>query len=332
MTGPGYPAMTLTTLPPVLARLQQFIVLTWLLAALLWLTWTGNQGRWGLALGGLAVLAGGHAVVLALECVWMRWCNRRDSVPAASAADLLVAWWGEVFSAVRVFGWQQPFRSATWSDRTHGRPGQRGVVLVHGFVCNRGLWNRWYPKLSEAGIPCVGVNLEPVFGDIDDYTAAIDAAVGTLQARTGLAPVIVAHSMGGLAVRAWLRSRGGAAAMTRVHQVITIGSPHTGTQLAALGLGPNARQMRRQSPWLCGLAASESPSLLGRFTCVYSNCDNIVFPTSSARLPHARSLQVPRCAHVHLVDHPAVFELVRHSLQPVAAARIGGVQGVPEVV
>ncbi len=316
----------------MLARLQQLIAATWILAVLSWLVWAGGQGRWGLALGGLLVLVGGHAVVLAIEFAWMSWCNRRDVVPAACATDVLAAWWGEAVSAVRVFGWQQPFRSAAWADQTHGRPGQRGVVLVHGFVCNRGLWNRWYPRLGEAGIPHVGVNLEPVFGDIDDYTAAIDAAVDTLQSRTGLAPVIVAHSMGGLAVRAWLRSRGGATAMQRVHRVITIGSPHAGTQLAALGLGPNARQMRRQSPWLRELAAAESPSLLGGFTCVYSNCDNIVFPTSSARLPHARSLQVPRCAHVHLVDHPAVFELVRHSVQPMASARHEGTQGVPEAV
>jgi triacylglycerol lipase len=332
MTGPGHRAMTVTTLVAVLARLQQITVVTWILAVLFWLAWAGGQGRWGLALGGLVVLVGGHAVVLALEFAWMSWCNRRDALPAASATDVIAAWWGEAFSAVRVFGWRQPFRSEAWPDQPHGRPGQRGVVLVHGFVCNRGLWNRWYPKLNEAGIPHVGVNLEPVFGDIDEYTAAIDAAVYTLQARTGLAPVVVAHSMGGLAVRAWLRSRGGAAAMQRVHQVITIGSPHAGTQLAALGLTLNARQMRRHSDWLCGLAAAESPSMLEGFTCVYGNCDNIVFPTSSARLPHARSVQVPRCAHVHLVDHPTVFELVRHSLQPGAALRNERMPGVPEPV
>lgn len=314
----------------MLARLQQFIVITLLLAALSWSAWAGAQGHWGLALAGLVLIAGGHAVFLAVECAWMSWCNHRDTLPPGRAADVIAAWWGEIFSAPRVFGWQQPFRASAWADCLAGRPGQRGVVLVHGFVCNRGLWNRWYPRLTEAGIPFIGVNLEPVFGDIDDYVGTIADAVDRLQARTGMAPVVVAHSMGGLAVRAWLRSQGGPAAMQRVHQVITLGSPHAGTLLAMLGLSSNTRQMRRHSAWLRALGASETPSLLQRFTCVYSNCDNIVFPASSALLPHATGLQVARCAHVHLVDHPAVFERVLQHLQTTSVAYGVVMQRLPD--
>jgi triacylglycerol esterase/lipase EstA (alpha/beta hydrolase family) len=47
---------------------------------------------------------------------------------------------------------------------------------------------------------------------------------------TGLPPVIVAHSMGGLATRAWLRAF---SADARVHRVITLGTPHGGTWLGA---------------------------------------------------------------------------------------------------
>ena len=60
--------------------------------------------------------------------------------------------------------------------------GRRGVLLVHGFVCNRGMWNPWLAAPARAqGVPFVAVNLEPVFGSIDDYVAIIEAAVQRLE-------------------------------------------------------------------------------------------------------------------------------------------------------
>ena len=318
----------------MLARLQQLITLG-LVAA--WIGWVGvnlAQGRpWQAAAGAVLILTG-HALVLALETLVMAWFNRRDALPAATPAQMLTAWWGEACSAPRIFCWQQPFRSRAWPDRPTGRPGQRGMVLVHGFVCNRGLWNRWMPRLEALGIPVVAVNLEPVFGDIDDYGAPIGEAIDVLRASTGLAPLVVAHSMGGLAVRAWLRRHGGPQGLHRVHHVLTLGTPHGGTALACIALSPNTRQMARLGEWLDGLAAKETPALQARFTCAYSNCDNIVFPTSTATLPQALNVPIEACAHVHMVDHPRAFELALECLRsageatpvaaPTAAAAVVG--------
>jgi triacylglycerol lipase len=300
----------------VLARLQQFITLGLIAALVGWVGVHLAQGRPVAAAAGAALLLGGHAVVLAIEAVWMAWANRRDVLPAATPSQMLTAWWGEVRSAPRIFCWAQPFRSRTWPDRLTGRAGQRGVVLVHGFVCNRGLWNRWMPRLEALGIPVVAVNLEPVFGDIDDYGGPIGEAIDALRAATGLAPLVVAHSMGGLAVRAWLRRHGGPDGLHRVHHVLTLGTPHGGTALACLALSPNTRQMARLSDWLEGLSVNEGPALQARFTCAYSNCDNIVFPSSTATLPHARNVPIEACAHVHMVDHPRAFELALEHLAP----------------
>lgn len=293
----------------MLARLQQLITLGLVAALVGWVGVQLAQGRPWQALAGAVLILTGHALVLALETAVMAWFNRRDTLPAATRRQMLTAWWGEVCSAPRIFCWQQPFFSRTWPDRPTGRPGQRGVVLVHGFVCNRGLWNRWMPRLEALGIPVIAVNLEPVFGDIDDYGEPIGAAIDRLQASTGLAPLVVAHSMGGLAVRAWLRRHGGPDGLHRVHHVMTLGTPHAGTVLACVALSPNTRQMARLGGWLEGLGAHESPQMQTRFTCVYSNCDNIVFPTSTATLPRAHNVAIEACAHVHMVDHPRAFEL-----------------------
>eukprot|EP01035_Chromulina_nebulosa_P009829 gene9830-13259_t len=56
-----------------------------------------------------------------------------------------------------------------------------------------------------------------------------------------LAPVLLCHSMGGLAVRAWLRAH---QADGRVHRVLTLGTPHGGTWLGRFSHAPPWRQMR----------------------------------------------------------------------------------------
>jgi len=74
-----------------------------------------------------------------------------------------------------------------------------------------------------------------VFASIDDYIPQIERAVHRIETATGLAPVIVAHSMGGLVARAWLRSRAAhkrSDGTDEAARLITLGTPHRGTWLA----------------------------------------------------------------------------------------------------
>jgi triacylglycerol lipase len=164
-------------------------------------------------------------------------------------------------------------------------------------------------------VPFVAVNLEPVFGAVDDYVPILEAAVNRLERATGLAPFIVAHSMGGLAVRAWMAS----CPSPRVAHVVTIGTPHRGTWLARFSLSANGLQMRQNSAWLQALTANDGLGF-ARFTCFYSHCDNIVFPTSTATLPGADNRHVPGSAHVHLAFQEAVVSEVLHLLESSAQA------------
>jgi predicted alpha/beta hydrolase family esterase len=279
----------------MVARLQQCIVFAWLLAAA---AWTGSWAPHapGVALGGLLTLSLAHAAFLALEFIASYHVSRRDPLGRASAMQCARAWIAESWTALRVFCWQQPFRSRAVPDHLPMSSGRRGVVLVHGFLCNRGFWNPWLLELGARGHAFIAVDLEPVFGSIDRYVTALDEAISRVTAATGRPPVVVCHSMGGLAARAWLRS----ADMARVHRIITIGTPHRGTWLARFGHTVNGRQMRIDGEWMrqmesaCG-SAPEVP-----FTCWYSNCDNIVFPTSSATLPGADNRLAPGRGHVEM--------------------------------
>ena len=296
----------------MLARLQQLTTLTLLAAALFAAWWFGRQGAWGWAVAVSLVIVFGYAAFLAAEFVLVARVHRDDPAPRASVWQLLRAFAGELVTAPLVFYWRQPFRSRAVPDHLPADArGRRGVLLVHGFVCNRGLWNPWLRRLRARGTPVIAVDLEPVFGTIDAYLGRIDTAVQTLEQLTGQPPLIVAHSMGGLASRLWLAQPGH---LARAARVVTIGTPHAGTWLARLALSPNGTQMRQKGPWLAALLARETPAHHARFTCFYSHCDNIVFPASTATLPGADNRHLPGVAHVHMAFRPEVFAEVERLL------------------
>ena len=303
----------------MLARLQQALTLGALALATLWAVLFWRAGHAGWALMGAALILGGYALVLGLEFMLLRLAHGNDPTPRASALQLLQAWCGEVLSAPTVFCWRQPFRSQRWPDVLPADArGRRGVLLVHGFVCNRGLWNAWLRRLHVQQVPVIAVNLEPVFGSIDDYIALLENAVQRLESATGLPPIIVAHSMGGLALRRWWAEQ---ADETRVHRAITIATPHHGTWLARFAMTCNARQMQQISRWLLTLAAREPASRASHFTCFYGHCDNIVFPAATATLPGADNRHLPGVAHVHMADCPEPFAELQRWLKPLEGSR-----------
>lgn len=301
----------------MLARLQQLIVATLLGVTFAAVAIGASVGLPWLAPAFVALVLVGYAGVLAIEFACLRASYADDDPVRPTARELARAWLLEIIAAPRVFLWHQPFRSRREPDHLPTTAsGRRGIVLVHGFFCNRGLWNRWLPRLRAHDVPFVAVSLEPVFGDIDSYRDTISDASARLERATGLAPVIVAHSMGGLAARAWWAARPDAS----LHRLVTIASPHAGTRLGAHGRGANIRQMRVGSDWLAKLAASETVASRARFTCFWSHCDNIVFPTRSATLDGADNRHLPVTPHVHMVEHPALFQEVLRIVAPADAA------------
>lgn len=287
----------------MLATLQKIITLSVLTAATSWLLYFSGRSPW-LAGGGFLVIAVGYTGFLAIEFIALRFVNASDPAPQPTWKELLAAWWGESKTAPQVFFWRQPFRAQAVPDELAApaaRKGKRGVVFVHGFFCNRGLWTPYLRRLQGSGHAFTAISLEPVFGSIDDYAPQIDEAVRQVTDATGLSPLVVCHSMGGLAVRAWLKIM---RAENRVHHIVTIGTPHHGTWLARFAMTRNSQQMRQISGWLQTLSALEPAGRSAHFTCFYSHCDNIVFPAATATLPGADNRHLPGVAHVHMADRP----------------------------
>ena len=227
-----------------------------------------------------------------------------DPTPRPTLAQWWRAWLGEVAASTRVFAWWLPWRHRAEPDHLAGAARGAGVLLVHGYLCNRGIWRGWMRRLRAQGIPFVAVDLEPVLGRVEDTVPALEAGLRRLEAATTAPVVVVAHSMGGMVLRRWWVDHDGD---RRVHRAITLGTPHRGTWLARLGLSPNARQMRVGSAWIAALQAVEPANRAQRFTCFRSGCDNVVFPPGGATLPGADDRLLEGVAHVAMVDHRAVW-------------------------
>lgn len=314
------------------ARLQQFFVpgLAGLAAAFGWLVWPYSP--LAAVLGSVAIVLG-YTALLAAEFAWAWQTNRHTSrsvpgqgaPPLARRREVALAWLREVRVTPQVFGWRQPYRSRAIADALPAGgegPARCGVVLVHGFFCNRGIWNPWLRQLRAAGHPFIALDLAPVFGSIDDYTPQIDAAVLRMTQATGQPPLLVCHSMGGLAVRAW-RNWARARGLHRpVRHIVTIASPHHGSVAAQMAHGVNGSQMRVGNPWLKQLAqqearlAGDAPPY-GDYTCWATPTDNIVFPAASSILAGAQNHWLPARGHVELIFAPPVLARVLVQLETV---------------
>ncbi|MET0266574.1 MAG: alpha/beta fold hydrolase [Duganella sp.] len=211
------------------------------------------------------------------------------------------------YDMLRPLGWQV-------STQQRGLP----VLLIHGYGCNSGYWHPMSRHLRAAGISHYGIDLEPPGADIDAFAPQVHAAIERLCAATGSKQVIIlAHSMGGLVARAYLRRHGRA----HIARVITLGTPHHGTALANFGPGSNAAQMRCGSSWLGALgenATNEANLQRVLFCSIYSVHDNIIAPQNSSELPGARNLVFGAIGHVALGSHP---DIVRCALEEIVSTQ-----------
>lgn len=217
-------------------------------------------------------------------------------------------WWrsliGESWAGIQIFLLRQPWAfAAPQIQPALGEKARIPVLLVHGYVCNYRLWDVLNPDLRAQGHTVLAINLEPVFTSIDDYATLVEKAVQTLRVQTGQDKVaLVGHSMGGLAIRAWMRRYG----TTHVARAITLGTPHRGTKINAIIRTPNATQMAWNSTWLNELAASESDATRNLFRVALSPQDNIVFPQRAQTLPGVTPTVFEGLGHLQLATSSKV--------------------------
>lgn len=207
------------------------------------------------------------------------------------------------------------YRTDTLSPLTRGlisadiAAAGRPVVLVHGIGDNRSAFTILRRALRRRGFGrIVTVNYSPLTSDVRKAAADLASQVERVCQQSGYEQVyLVGHSLGGIISRYYVQCLGGDA---RVSTLVTLGSPHAGSQLARVAPLLVGRQLRPNSELMRELAGPARCST--RFVAIYSDRDAVV-PHRSARLEHpdllVTALQV-HVGHMSLLADSAVAHAI----------------------
>ncbi len=176
--------------------------------------------------------------------------------------------------------------------------GPRPVILLHGYAMNRANFLPLAYRLRRAG-------LGPIFG-FEYWTLGRTAAaarqlgwfVDQVREATGATEVdLIGHSMGGVVARYYLALAGGD---RYVKNLITLGSPHAGTDVSAIGVGHPARELLLGSKLLARVSAAP-PLQHARMTLIWSRADALVPGARQLALPNAEVIMFDDLGHVALL-------------------------------
>ena len=192
--------------------------------------------------------------------------------------------------------------------------GHRPIVFVHGlgghpanFLPIRG-WLALSGRTRTYSIGLSGPGLEPKAAQLREYIARV-VEVNELGPDDQID--LVAHSMGGVVARLALLDL---ATSMRVASLVTMGSPHGGTQAArwagtedGFGLRPGSSEMQAlqaQLPWHGAT----------RLVCFWSEADPVMQPARTAAVPGASNREIEGYSHLDWLLKPDVFRKVAREL------------------
>lgn len=185
-------------------------------------------------------------------------------------------------------------------------PAPLPILLVHGVLCNAGVWQPFARWLAARGVgPVYTISYGPPLAPIDAFVEQVAAKLDAIRAATGAdRVVVVGHSMGGLVMRAYLRDHGG----RRIARLVTLGTPHEGSVHAWIAAGACLAQMRPGNAWLAALGPppADAPPIVS----LWSWHDSMVAPQTSSRIAFGDNVELAGVAHNALLRDQRVFEQV----------------------
>lgn len=176
------------------------------------------------------------------------------------------------------------------------------ILLVHGLVDNRSIFTLLRTGLRRRGFGQVStLNYNSLRGDVRTIAARLAEEVEALVAETGYERIhIIGHSLGGVVARYYVTRLGGD---ERVHTLVTLGTPHSGTWTAYAWPSALGRQLRPGSGLVRELERP-APGCRTRFIAYWSDLDQIVLPHENAAIAHpdldAQNVRLHGVGHVSL--------------------------------
>ena len=196
------------------------------------------------------------------------------------------------------------FWKGLWHPYQRFRGESAPVFLVHGLYHNASAWilYRWWLKRAGfTNIYCWSYNsFGPSFDQIrKDYQVWVDTIMD--EHHPGQKAIMMGHSLGGLIIRAYLADSGAA---HRATAAVTLGTPHRGSKLAALGFSRLARSLIYQGVLVQELEHDVLPEDVERLA-ILTPTDNMVLPPEALRCAQDgwQYLETSPISHVALLYH-----------------------------
>ncbi|HEV2857911.1 MAG TPA: lipase [Solirubrobacterales bacterium] len=190
---------------------------------------------------------------------------------------------------------------------------QDPILFVHGWSESASLWNTMISNFEKNGYAKSQLSAYSYNTGTSNKTLAeteVKSRVETLlKNNPGATKVdIIAHSMGSLNTRWYIKFVGGEA---KVDDWVSLGGPNHGTETANACFQTSCVEMRVGSKFLSELnAGDETPGAVSYGTW-WSPCDEIINPDSSVALSGATNTKTACLTHAALTTDSTVFTQVR---------------------
>ncbi|HEY3141265.1 MAG TPA: alpha/beta fold hydrolase [Acidimicrobiales bacterium] len=191
---------------------------------------------------------------------------------------------------------------------------QDPIVFVHGWNSSASTWNTMIDRFVAAGYPRSSLLAFTYNSNTSNRTIAgqVAAAVDQLKASTGAVKVdIIAHSMGSLSSRSYLKERGGTA---NVDDWVSLAGPNHGTNTAyaCYPFSRGCRDMIPNSDLLNALNAGDETPGSTNYGTFWSNSDDVINPDNSVLLSGATNTFAGSIEHSDFLSRADVFDMVRN--------------------
>ena len=176
--------------------------------------------------------------------------------------------------------------------------GPRPIILGHGYAMTRANFLPLARRLVNADMgPVYGFEYWSL-GKASSAARRLGQYIDDVCKKSGAERVdIVGHSMGGIVGRYFVTLGGGA---DRVANLITIGTPHQGTDVSAMGIGRPAKELFFHSTLLQRMEAAGLPAQTA-ITAIWSRSDALCPGARHARLPGANEIIYDDLGHLSLL-------------------------------
>jgi hypothetical protein len=185
--------------------------------------------------------------------------------------------------------------------------GPRPVIVLHGYAMNRANYVPLAYRMARAGLgPILGFEYWTL-GRIAAGARQLGWFIDDVLAQTGADSVdVIGHSMGGVVARYYVTFAGGDGI---VKNLVTLGSPHGGTDVSSLGIGHPTRELLLGSKLVTRLAAAPAPAHT-KLTVVWSRGDALVPAAVQRPIAGAETIIYADLGHVALLGSRRVAQLV----------------------